>query len=97
MPNQQQQTFGYVTMWQKDAGALIASGQVSFKKENLEALFEYLENQQDKNGYVALDIALFSAKDGEIGDFRGSVKEVYVKPAEAEAATSTTRRAKRTL
>ncbi|ABQ12462.1 PfWMP3_22 [Phormidium phage Pf-WMP3] len=92
--NNNQATFGYVTMWAKDSGSLIASGQVSFKKENLDALFDYLENQEDKNGYVALDIALFAAKDDEIGDFRGSVKEKYVKE-ETEAKPA--HKAKRSL
>ncbi len=77
--SQQQQTFGYVTLWAKDKGNLIASGSVSFKKENLEALFEYLSNQEDKKGYVSLDMALFAAQDNEVGDYRGSVKELYVK------------------
>jgi len=79
MSQQQQQTFGYVTLWAKDNGNLIASGSVSFKKENLDALFEYLQNQEDRKGYVSLDMALFTAKDDEVGDYRGSVRELYKK------------------
>lgn len=94
-------TFGYTTFWLKgnldamvnefddeNRDGIAASGNLSIKKDDLPALMEYLQNQPDKNGYVSLDLSLFFADEDKVGDLRGTVRDLYVKPEGSNTTTS---------
>ena len=110
MANNAQQVFGYVTLWLKgnlaamvdefdpeNRDGIAASGNISIKKENIPQLVEYLNNQEDRNGYVSLDMGIFFADADKVGDLRGTVKELYVKDGSKSNGKSSEVKAKRSL
>lgn len=89
------QRFGRIALWSKESdGDLVYSGKLTFTKDQLNDMLDYLESQETTDTKLGpthtLDIALYWGEEGDRKPvLTGTISSVYVKQDAGKAQTST--------